>query len=230
MCRVDWVDSIGPNGSRIRAQSLSPGDGRSTTLGVRGREHSRKDTLATTMHLNRRTIRSFAAAVSASMAAIYFLIGAGVLQVVTADAAGDMSLLFFGLSAGSMFLLGAILLIAIDRRILWILGTAFQILVIWGYFAVAPDRTPAFETWGILLRTVQLPLLAALLYLAIQRPQDGRHAEATIRRGALRRTGARGRRLPVSTRPRSVLRWRAVRAARTRAGLGRRGLRILLAS
>ena len=45
-----------------------------------------------------------------------------------------------------------------------------------GYIAVAPDRTPAFEPWGITLRIVQVPLLIALLYLAV-RPSEQRPEE-----------------------------------------------------
>ncbi|HSJ00775.1 MAG TPA: hypothetical protein VLA59_10375 [Patescibacteria group bacterium] len=125
--------------------------------------------------LSRTTIRHAGAVVAAAMAVIYFLIGAGVLQVVTANE--DPGFLFvFGAMAGGAFLLGALLLMRFDRRWLWMLGAAFQVFVYWGYFAVAPDRTPAFEPWGITLRVVQVPLLIALLYLAV-RPSEQRTAE-----------------------------------------------------
>lgn len=127
------------------------------------------------MNLSRTTIRHAGAAMAALMAAIYFLIGAGVLQVVTPN--DDPGFLFaFGASAGGAFLLGALLLVRFDRRWLWALGAIFQVFVFWGYFTVAPDRTPAFEPWGITLRIVQVPLLIALLYLAI-RPAEQRAAE-----------------------------------------------------
>lgn len=127
------------------------------------------------MNLSRTTIRHAGAAVAALMAAIYFLIGAGVLQVVTPN--DDPGFLFvFGASAGGAFLLGALLLMRFDHRWLWILGAALQVFVFWGYFTVASDRTPAFEPWGITLRIVQVPLLIALLYLAI-RPSEQRAAE-----------------------------------------------------
>ena len=127
------------------------------------------------MKLSRATIRHAGAVVASVMAAIYFLIGAGVLQVVTPNE--DPGFLFvFGASAGGAFLLGALLLMRFDRRWLWMLGAAFQVFVYWGYFAVAPDRTPAFEPWGIALRIVQVPLLIALLYLAV-RPFEQRPAE-----------------------------------------------------
>jgi hypothetical protein len=127
------------------------------------------------MKLSRTTIRHAGAVVAAVMAVIYFLIGAGVLQVVTPNE--DTGFLFvFGVLAGGAFLLGALLLMRFDRRWLWMLGAAFQVFVYWGYFSVAPDRTPAFEAWGITLRIVQVPLLIALLYLAV-RPPEQRAAE-----------------------------------------------------
>jgi hypothetical protein len=95
--------------------------------------------------MRRRTIRYVAAGLAAAMAAIYFLIGLGVLQVVNGQA-GDPSMLGFGASAGGAFLLGAILLAELDRRWLWIAGALLQVMVVWGYFAIAPDRDPAFES------------------------------------------------------------------------------------
>lgn len=123
------------------------------------------------MHRHRRTIRLVAAAAAATMAIIYYLIGFGVLTVVR-SVSGEMDLLVFGLAAGSAFLVGAVLLLAFDRRILWILGALLQLFVVWGYLAVAPDRTPAYEAWGITLRLIQVPLFAALVYLAL-RPRAG---------------------------------------------------------
>jgi hypothetical protein len=49
---------------------------------------------------------------------------------VVAPAADDPSMVFFGLSAGSAFLLGALLLVAFDRRVLWILGATLQLVVV----------------------------------------------------------------------------------------------------
>jgi hypothetical protein len=132
--------------------------------------------------MRRRTIRYVAAGLAAAMAAIYFLIGLGVLQVVNGQA-GDPSMLGFGASAGGAFLLGAILLAELDRRWLWIAGALLQVMVVWGYFAIAQDRDPAFEVWGLTLRVIQLPLLAALVWLAL-RPSDP-HPDALVH---LRRT------------------------------------------
>lgn len=116
--------------------------------------------------ISRRTARYLAAALAGAIATIYFLIGAGVITVVM-PAENDGSMVAFGISAGAAFLVGAMLLLSFDRRLLWILGATLQLLVVWGYFAVAPDRTPAFESWGISLRVIQVPLFAALVYLAV---------------------------------------------------------------
>jgi hypothetical protein len=120
--------------------------------------------------MTRRTIRLGAAALAASMAVIYFLIGLGVITVVEGQA-DDPSMLVFGAMAGGAFLLGAILLAELDRRWLWIVGALFQVFVIWGYVAIAPQRDPAFEVWGILLRIIQVPLFIALVALAMRPPE-----------------------------------------------------------
>lgn len=119
------------------------------------------------MRMSRRTIRYAAAAVAVVMAAIYLLIGIGVLDVGGTDA--DKSILWvFGAMAGCAFLLGAILLVAVDQRWVWIAGLLFQVFVYWAYVDVSKTRTPPFETWGITLRIIELPLLVALGYLAIR--------------------------------------------------------------
>jgi presenilin-like A22 family membrane protease len=130
------------------------------------------------MHLDRRTIRYAAAGLSAVMAAIYFLIGVGVLHVVETHP-GEPSLLYFGLPAGSAFLLGSLLLVLFDRRELWILGAVLQVLVVLGYFAVAASRTPAYEMWGMTLRLIQIPLFVALVYLVVRAPEQAGRARRT---------------------------------------------------
>ena len=118
----------------------------------------------------RRTIRHVAAAASAVTAILYFAIGVGVLKVVDEVSAAAPSMLAFGAPAGAAFLLGAVLLVAVDRRILWVLGAVLQVLVIVMYIAVSAQRTPPFETWGILIKILQAAILAALLYLILDTP------------------------------------------------------------
>jgi len=133
------------------------------------------------MQLSRRTIRYVAATAAAAMAIIYYLIGLEVLHVVV-EPPESMSLFWFGIPAGSAFLLGAVLLVVFDRRILWILGAVLQVLVALGYLAVAADRTPAYEVWGITLRIIQVPLFAFLVYLAMRAPGSRRVERRAIRR------------------------------------------------
>ena len=49
----------------------------------------------------------------------------------------------------------------------------FQLFVYWAYFDISKTRTPPFETWGIALRIIQIPLLVCLAYLAL-RPVERR--------------------------------------------------------
>ena len=142
------------------------------------------------MTVHRRTVRYVAAALAAAMAVIYFLIGLGVLDI---GGSGDQraGLLVFGALAGSAFLLGAILLVRFDKRWLSITGALFQVFVYWAYIDVSRSRTPPFETWGIVLRIIELPLLVALVYLAVRpaEPSVGTRpvgADAAARRGSSR--------------------------------------------
>lgn len=129
--------------------------------------------------MDRRQVRYLAGIAAGAMAAIYFLIGLGVLQVVEPGSAteGSPDMLVFGASAGAMFLLGAVLLLAVDRRFLWVGGAILQVLVFAMYLVVSQQRTPAFELWGITLRVIQVPLFAALVYLALRR-EDRQPARA----------------------------------------------------
>jgi hypothetical protein len=133
----------------------------------RGSEDAPARPTSDVLGMSRRTIRFGAAAVAAIMAATYFLIGLGVLNVGGSDSARAF-LWVFGALAGGAFLLGAILLVTVDRRWVWVAGLLFQVFVYWAYVDVSKTRTPPFETWGITLRIVQLPLLVALGYLAIK--------------------------------------------------------------
>lgn len=121
------------------------------------------------MRLSRHTIRLGAAALAAAMAAIYYLIGLGVLHVVEGSQDDPQAMMAFGLPAGTMFLVGAVLLVLQDRRVLWIVGAILQVLVFAMYISVAPTRTPSYEVWGITLRIIEIPLAIALAWLALNR-------------------------------------------------------------
>lgn len=114
----------------------------------------------------RRRVRRAAAVLALANAVAYALIGAGVAVVVREGDTGAASLALFGALACSAFLLGAVLLSALDRRALWLLGGLFQLFAIATYFGVAPQRDPSYEPWGLSLKVAQLLLLALLTYLA----------------------------------------------------------------
>ncbi len=111
----------------------------------------------------RRTIRYFAAVLSGATALMYFLIGFHVVSVL--DAPADQT---WGIVPGVAYAFGALLLLAFDRRVLWILGAILQVFVIYTYFNLASQRTPAFEVWGILIRIAQLTILIALVHLEVR--------------------------------------------------------------
>ena len=87
----------------------------------------------------------------------------------------------FALPAAGAYLLGAGLLWWFDRRWLWVAGALLQVLVIAMYFAVAPQRDPTFEVWGLIIRVLQFGLLATLTYLVLRpitRPDVTSHRRA----------------------------------------------------
>jgi len=98
---------------------------------------------------------------------VYALIGMGVARVVEDAAGAGVSLAVFGAMAGTAFLLGAALLVALDNRPAWLVGAAFQLFASVAYVDVAPQRTPAYEPWGIGLKVAQAALLVLLVYLAL---------------------------------------------------------------
>jgi hypothetical protein len=129
------------------------------------------------MHLTRRQIRDLAALAALAMAAIYSLIGFGVLDIGGSTSGEMVDLLMFGVSAGSAFLLLALLLATTDRRWVWIFATLAQVWMYVIYVAASSSREPPFEVWGIALRIIQLPLLVALVYLSWRAPAPKKRIE-----------------------------------------------------
>jgi hypothetical protein len=125
-----------------------------------------------TAPISRRSVRNFAAAVSAVTALLYALIGVGVITVVQPGTSDEGDMLAFGLPAAGAFLIGALLLVLFDNRVLWLLGAILQVLVIVGYIAMAGIRTPQFEIWGIVIKISQIAILGALAWLVVREPDD----------------------------------------------------------
>lgn len=126
------------------------------------------------MHLTRRHIRFIAAAASTTMAVIDFLIGLRVLDIGGSTTPDQVDIGLFGASAGSVFLVLALLLALTDRRWLWVPAVVFQVFVYAVYIGTSSVRVPPFETWGITLRIIQIPLLLGLVYLSIRAPSSTR--------------------------------------------------------
>jgi hypothetical protein len=118
--------------------------------------------------MGRRSVGIAAALLSAGCAVVYLMIGLEVVHAVAAPAATAPSMLAFGVLAALAFALGAVLLLAVDRRSLWVLGAVLQVIVLVMYLAVSSTRTAPFEMWGILLKIAQFGILVALVDLAVR--------------------------------------------------------------
>jgi hypothetical protein len=112
-----------------------------------------------------------AAAITASaIAAVYALIYAGVLSVGRADS-GELGIL--GVAAAVHLVLAAALWMLPRRRLL--VGTVvLQLLLGAMYVAVAPERDPAFEVWGLTIRGLSFVLIVLLVAAVAQRGGGGR--------------------------------------------------------
>jgi hypothetical protein len=100
------------------------------------------------------------------MAVVYFLIGLGILDIGASSSGEMVDLALFGFSAGVAYLVLALLLTFTDRRWLWLLATLLMLWVYVIYVSTSGVREPPFEFWGLALRVIQVPLLAALIYLS----------------------------------------------------------------
>ena len=119
----------------------------------------------------RARLRQAAAAVTAVIAVIYFLIGTGVVTVVE-DASGGQDTetqMAFGLAAGVVFAIGAVVIVYVERRFLWWLGALGQAFIVYTYFTLAPERVPSFEMWGVMIRALQIVLIGLLVTLGTRR-------------------------------------------------------------
>jgi hypothetical protein len=108
-------------------------------------------------------MRWVAFSAAAAAAALYFLIGAGVLPIGTpADgSAGD--LLGFGLTLGGTFAAIALLTLRARARRWWLAIAGIQVVVLVGYFAFASFREPQVEAWGLSIKALQAVLLLAAI-------------------------------------------------------------------
>lgn len=130
---------------------------------------------------NHDLVRYIAAASAAGAAILYLLIGFEVVYIGESTAGEAPDLLGFGLSAGIAFGLMAILLLLVDRRLVWIPAGLLSAVVIVAYFAMGSIRDPSYEAWGLLIKILQAIVVVATVYLAFRarpaaRPAAGMRA------------------------------------------------------
>jgi hypothetical protein len=103
-------------------------------------------------------LRIVAAVVAAVMSLLYLAIFAGVLSVGRAET-GELGILGV---AGALFAVLAVLLWRLRSRPLWAGVAALQVLLFVMYVAIAPERDPSYEVWGVLIRVLSVVLLGAV--------------------------------------------------------------------
>ncbi len=118
-------------------------------------------TPATTAARSRRQLVGVGA--SAVIALLYGGLYVGVLSIPGASD-GERGIL--GVAAAVFVVLTALLWWKPNRLVL-AAGAALQVLLSWMYLAIAPERDPAFEIWGVSIRVVSLALLLTLVSLLL---------------------------------------------------------------
>jgi hypothetical protein len=113
-------------------------------------------------------LRYAGALAAAGAAALYLLVGIGLLSVGTASSGEAPDLLSFGLTMGLIFAIVAGLLLRFRSRAVWFAVAVLQLIVIVGYFAMSGIRTPPVELWGVLIKLCQLVVLATASMLALR--------------------------------------------------------------
>jgi hypothetical protein len=105
-----------------------------------------------------------AAALAGLNAVLYGLIFSGVLSVGRVDE-GELGILGV---AGIVYLALAAILWFLPRPLLWAAATLMQVLVIAMYVAIAPERDPSYEVWGVTLRVFQVAMIVTLVGLLVR--------------------------------------------------------------
>lgn len=122
--------------------------------------------LPSTLTVRPRTVRPVhptalrvAVAAAAATSVLYLAIFAGVLSVGRADV-GELGILGV---AGAVFAAFAALLWWVRHRAVWIGVALFQLPLAAMYVAIAPERDPSFEVWGLTIRALSVVLVVALV-------------------------------------------------------------------
>ena len=123
-------------------------------------------------------VRRAAAGTAGIIAVLYVLTGTGWVAVTAEQPPGVIPPLLVG--AVAYALLSALLILARGRGPL-IAGVALQVPALLLYVAIAAERIPAFEVWGLTIKALQVALLAVCLALiAGTRSPTARRAEAKL--------------------------------------------------
>jgi hypothetical protein len=119
-----------------------------------------------------RTIR-FAASIAALAAAgLYALIGAGVIYIGESTNGQDPGLAGFGAVMAVTFVAVALALLRFKSRAVWLAVAVVQLVTLVGYVAASEIRAPSFEAWGLLIKALQVVVLAGVGYLLLVRSSE----------------------------------------------------------
>lgn len=110
---------------------------------------------------------AIAAGSSAMMALIYLLIGLRVIEVI--QPSDDQP--EFGFAAAIFFAVLTAVVLRIRRPAVWLVAIAIHLFVAYVYIDLAGERVPDYETWGLILRGLQIPAVLALAWLTMNRNQ-----------------------------------------------------------
>jgi hypothetical protein len=112
--------------------------------------------------------RNLAIAAAVACAAVYVLIGIGVLSIGESTQQTTTDLLGFGALMGAIYGLTAVAIWLVRSRVAMALIALFQLVPLIGYVAFASLREPPFELWGVLIKVCQIVVLVAASTLAIR--------------------------------------------------------------
>jgi hypothetical protein len=113
-------------------------------------------------------LRTVAAALAGAIALIYGLL---YLDVLSIEGATDGERGILGVAAGVFVVLG-LLLWRRRSRLLWTAVVVIQVIMAAMYLAIAPDRDPAFEVWGVSIRALSFVLVVVIVKLWLEARRD----------------------------------------------------------
>jgi hypothetical protein len=108
-------------------------------------------------------LRRLVAGACGLVAVLYALTGSGLVAVTEDQEPGAIPPLLVG--AGLFAVLGLLVARGAGRAVM-VAGALLQVPVVLMYLAIAAERTPPYEPWGISIKVLQLFLLGAFGWLA----------------------------------------------------------------